>query len=148
MSVDSRFHGNDRKLMKFKNKKIQLIIFVGLIIIIGLFYNFNIQSVNAAYKWIPMQEIPTTSGSQSPTTFGGYTVAIYEFLLSMVGIVAMVMIIIGGFRYMTSTGNASAMADAKDMIFNALLGLGLALLSWLILYTINPDLITVPTVGF
>ena len=132
----------------FKNKKIQLIIFAGLIITIGLFLSFNIQSVNADYQWTPMQEIPTTSGSQSPTTFGGYAVAIYEFLLSIVGIVAMVMIIIGGFRYMTSTGNASAMADAKDMIFSALLGLALALLSWLILYTINPDLITAPTVGF
>jgi hypothetical protein len=134
--------------MKFKNKKIQLIIFVGLIITIGLFCVFNIQSVSADYQWTPMQEIPTADGSESPTTFGKYVVAIYEFLLSLVGIVAMVMIIIGGFRYMTSTGNASAMADAKDMIFSALLGLGLALLSWLILYTINPDFITAPTVGF
>lgn len=132
----------------FKNKKIQLIVFVGLIITIGLFLSFNIQSVNADYQWTPMQEIPTASGTQSPTTFGGYVVAIYEFLLSLVGIVAMVMIIIGGFRYMTSTGNASAMADAKDMIFSALLGLGLALLSWLILYTINPDFINAPTIGF
>ncbi len=132
----------------FKNKKIQLIIFIGLIITIGLFCSFDIQSVSADYKWTPMQEIPTTSGLESPTTFGKYVVAIYEFLLSIVGIVAMVMIIIGGFRYMTSTGNASAMADAKDMIFSALLGLGLALLSWLILYTINPDFITAPTIGF
>jgi len=106
--------------MKFKNKKIQLIIFVGLIITIGLFCSFNIQSVSADYQWTPMQEIPTTSGSESPTTFGKYVVAIYEFLLSIVGIVAMVMIIIGGFRYITSTGNASAMAGAKDMIFSAL----------------------------
>ena len=132
----------------FKNKKIQLIIFVGLIITIGLFFSFNIQSISADYQWDPLQEIPTTGDSQSPTTFGGYVVAIYEFLLSLVGIVAMVMIIIGGFRYMTSTGNASAMADAKDMIFSALLGLGLALLSWLILYTINPDFINAPTIGF
>jgi hypothetical protein len=49
----------------FKNKKIQLIIFVGLIITIGLFCSFNIQSVSATYEWTPMQEIPTTSVQRS-----------------------------------------------------------------------------------
>ena len=124
----------------FKNKKIQLLILVGCIISVTLFYTFNLQA--ETYEWTAQVEIP---GQGRPSGMGEYLVAIYNFILNIVGIVAMIMIIIGGFRYMTSTGNASAMADAKDMIFNAFLGLGLALLSWLILYTINPDLIKIPS---
>jgi hypothetical protein len=131
---------NGQIFKKVLDKKIQLIILVGLVILVSLFYCSGI--LYAQEKWEPMIEIP---GQGKPSSFGGYVVAIYNFMFNLVGIVAMLMIIIGGFRYMTSTGNASAMADAKDMIFNAILGLCLALLSWLILYTINPDLINLPT---
>jgi len=43
----------------------------------------------------------------------------------------------------TSAGNPSAMSDANDQIFSALIGLVLLLGSWLILTTINPQLIVI-----
>lgn len=70
-----------------------------------------------------------------------YLVGIYNFLLSIVGILAVIMLIIGGMKYITAAGNSGAVTDAKDTIWNALFGLALALLSWVIVGTINPDVL-------
>ncbi len=45
--------------------------------------------------------------------------------------------------YMTSAGNTSSIGTAKKVMFDALAGLILALVAWLILYVINPDLVNI-----
>ncbi len=65
----------------------------------------------------------------------------YDFLISVVGLVAMGAIVIGGARYLTSVGNPSAIEDAKHTIYSAIYGLLLALTSWVIINTINPDIL-------
>jgi hypothetical protein len=59
----------------------------------------------------------------------------------VIGLITFGALIYGGFRYLTSAGNPTAMSDAKDQISSALLGLILLFCSWLILNTINPELI-------
>ncbi|MCK4912913.1 MAG: hypothetical protein KAS05_04235 [Candidatus Omnitrophica bacterium] len=76
-----------------------------------------------------------------------YLVGLYDFLLSIVGIVAVMMLIIGGMRYITAAGNAAAIGDAKDIIQNAIFGLLLALLSWVFVSTINPDVLYIKAPG-
>ncbi|MDP2946372.1 MAG: hypothetical protein Q8N61_02890, partial [bacterium] len=44
-------------------------------------------------------------------------------------------------KYILAAGNVVKVEDAKDTIQQALLGLGLLLVSYLLLRTINPDLI-------
>ncbi|MCK4892111.1 MAG: hypothetical protein KAS78_05575 [Candidatus Pacebacteria bacterium] len=70
-----------------------------------------------------------------------YLVGIYNFLLSIVGIVAVMMLIVGGMRLITAAGNSAALSDGKDIISNAIVGLLLALLSWVVVSTINPDVL-------
>ena len=53
----------------------------------------------------------------------------------------MMMLIIGGMKYITAAGNMATVTDAKDTIWNAIFGLLLALLSWVIVSTINPDVL-------
>jgi len=79
-----------------------------------------------------------------------YLVGLYDFLLSIVGIVAVMMLIIGGMRYITAAGNQAAVSDAKDIITSALAGLLLAILSWVIVAEINPDVLYIkkPGAGF
>jgi len=72
---------------------------------------------------------------------GGYLVALYNLLLGAVGIIAMMMLVYGGFLYMTSAGNPTAMGDAKDIVYSAIIGLALALVSYLIISAINPELL-------
>lgn len=65
----------------------------------------------------------------------------YYFIVGIAGFAAFVMMIVGGFQYLTSAGNPAQISDAKDRILKALLGLLIILASWLILQVINPELI-------
>jgi len=70
-----------------------------------------------------------------------YVVLAYEFGLGLLAVIAVLMIIWGGLRYLISRGNSSETSTAKDIITQAILGLILGLCSWLILYVINPQLV-------
>tara|TARA_B100000315_G_C14483423_1_gene544018 strand:+ start:308 stop:757 length:450 start_codon:yes stop_codon:yes gene_type:complete len=65
----------------------------------------------------------------------------YYAIITISGLAAFFMIVTGGFQYLTSAGNPTSMGDAKDRIFNAVLGLILIFTSYLILQVINPDLL-------
>lgn len=62
-------------------------------------------------------------------------------MMSIVGIVAVMMLIIAGMRYITAAGNSASVTDAKGMALSAITGLLLALLSFVIIKTINPDVL-------
>ncbi len=78
---------------------------------------------------------------------GLYFSAWYKFLTGAVGIMATIMIMYGGFKWLTSRGGGDV-GQAKDIIFSSLLGLTLALLSYIILNTINPQLLKITMPSF
>lgn len=82
-------------------------------------------------------EVKAISGS----TIGEFINEIYKYALGVVGILATVVMMIGGFIWITAGGNAGRVSDAKNWIFGAITGLVLTMCSWLILNTINPDLV-------
>ncbi|MEM2145200.1 MAG: pilin, partial [Candidatus Jordarchaeaceae archaeon] len=82
-----------------------------------------------------------TSGGGQVKSFSEYMKFLIDFIMAVVGILAMFMIVLGGYQYMASSGNAEAAANAKDRITSALTGLVLVLLSFLIIQTINPQLL-------
>lgn len=58
--------------------------------------------------------------------------AIINILLYLLGIIAVIMIIVGGIRYTTSAGDASRIKAAKDTITYSVVGLIVALLAFAI----------------
>lgn len=66
--------------------------------------------------------------------------AVFSFGIAAAIALALIMIIWGGMIKMT-TDSWQGKDDAKSKITNAIYGLGLALISWLLLYTINPCLV-------
>ncbi len=87
---------------------------------------------------------PLPGGSAEVPLDGGFSIyaaQVFWFLLSTAVILALAMLIIGGVEYVGSAGNTSLLGDAKGRMLNAILGLLLALSSWLILNLINPDLV-------
>jgi len=58
-------------------------------------------------------------------------IAINTFLF-IIGAVSVIMIIYGGFKYVTSAGESSAVASAKNTIMYAVIGLVVAMLAWFI----------------
>lgn len=67
---------------------------------------------------------------------------LYEWGIALGGLVAFTALLIAGIQFLTSVGNSTKMTEAKDKIQSAIIGLALLLGSWLILYTINPELTT------
>ncbi len=70
-----------------------------------------------------------------------YISVFYEWGVSITGILAGIMIMIGGLLYLTAGGSPDRVLSAKNYISNALIGLILAMTSYLLLQTINPALL-------
>jgi len=49
--------------------------------------------------------------------------SIINVVLSLLGTIAVVIILLGGFKWMTSQGNADKVTEAKDLIKNGIIGL-------------------------
>lgn len=72
-------------------------------------------------------------------SLGDIFIKLYTYLLALVGISALLMFIWGGIAYTTAT--EGGVKEAKQKIGNAAFGLAIALLGYLGLITINPDLV-------
>ncbi len=61
---------------------------------------------------------------------GNIFATVTNIVLFLVGAVAVIMFIIGGFRYVTSNGDAAAIKGAKDTILYAIIGIVVAFLAY------------------
>jgi hypothetical protein len=63
---------------------------------------------------------------------------ITNLMLFLVGAISVIMIIIGGFRYVVSGGNASSVSAAKNTILYAVIGIIIAILAYAVInFVIN-----------
>lgn len=76
-------------------------------------------------------------GSPSSNGLTKTITTIVDVLLFLVGIVAVVMIIIGGIRYVVSGGDSKATGDAKNTILYAVIGLVVAIMAYAIVHFIT-----------
>lgn len=75
-------------------------------------------------------------GNATPITSLAKTIT--NTLLFVIGAVAVVMIVIGGFRYVTSNGEAAQVQAAKNTIMYAVIGIIVSLMAYAIVnYVIN-----------
>lgn len=74
------------------------------------------------------------------TTASSYISGIFTLTIAIAGALAVLKIVFSGIQYM-STDAFSGKSAAKEGIQSALWGLLLAISAWLILSTINPDLV-------
>lgn len=59
-------------------------------------------------------------------------VSVVNLLLYIVGIVAVIMIIVGGMKYLTSSGDSGKVTSAKNTVVYAVVGLVVAIFSWVV----------------
>jgi hypothetical protein len=57
-------------------------------------------------------------------------VSIVNLVLSFLGLIAVVIILIGGFKWMTAGGNEEKVSSAKKLLISGLIGLVIVLLAW------------------
>ncbi len=82
---------------------------------------------------------------EGTSAIGEYIKAIYNYAIGIVGILAALVIMLGGVIWLTAGGNTGRIDNAKSWITAGLTGLVIALSSYAILYTINPDLVDLQT---
>ncbi|PIS42405.1 MAG: hypothetical protein COT24_03715 [Candidatus Kerfeldbacteria bacterium CG08_land_8_20_14_0_20_40_16] len=59
-------------------------------------------------------------------------IAIIQWILGLLGLIAVIMILIGGFKWMTAGGNEEKIESAKKLLTAAIIGLVIILLAWAI----------------
>ncbi len=80
-------------------------------------------------------------GVTSGTGTTGFVSGFYSFALLVAGILAFGAIVYGGIKYAVSRGNPSAESEGKGWVTNALLGLLLLAGAYIILHTVNPNIV-------
>jgi len=68
--------------------------------------------------------------------------SVYSFALTVVGIAVFIRILYAGFLMLTAAGNSSKWGDARTKMQNAVIGAILLFAAYMILYIINPDLVS------
>jgi len=80
---------------------------------------------------------------KAPSGLANMIVSLIPILFRIAGVLAFVMIVVAGFQYATSGGDINKQKDAQDRIINAIIGLVLLFAFYLIIYTINPDILNI-----
>jgi hypothetical protein len=88
-------------------------------------------------------EIPTGIGC-IPTDPTDLVLKILEIAVGVAGGIALLSVLFGGFKVLTSGGNPDGIKDGKEMITNAIAGLVLILFSVAILNIIGFDILGIP----
>lgn len=90
----------------------------------------------------PLIFLPQVIGdASSPTSVEGLLQGLFQLSISIGAILAVIMIAVGGIEYMGSDAISSKQAG-RERMFNAVLGLVLILGTYVILNTINPNLLS------
>jgi len=92
----------------------------------------------------PLKDANKPSSLQKVSGLTQYAQYVFRLVVGMAGLIAVVVLIIGGLEYVSSgiSGNEAARTSAHKRIWDAIMGLVLALSAFLILETINPELVT------
>jgi len=99
-----------------------------LFLLVALFPLFALAAAD------PMESLNAAAGGTGLITRKPADViaTVINALLGLLGTIFTVLIILGGFKWMTSQGNREKVQEARDLIKNATIGLAVVLLSYVI----------------
>lgn len=134
-------------------KKINIIAFIILGIILSSFPVLVLaQSKSIQFK--PQIELPNIKMSGDVVSFNEkgqgesdllarYIKGVYNYSLEIGGILAAIILMAGGVLWLTSGGDSGKVSKAKELIFSSITGLVILFSSFMILKTINPNLVEI-----
>jgi len=93
---------------------------------------------NGVCTYVPLEPLPGVN--QTGLNFSTYVSGMFRLFITLGALFAVLMIVLAGISYMTSSSPLD-LSKAKDRMWAALYGLLLLVACWLILYTINPNLL-------
>ncbi len=135
----------NKKIKVIKEKIIKFFLVFFLLIIINFVINFSVLARELEEDYPTINNFkPTTTETPLPE----YVRYIFNFVIVVSGIIALIMIVVGGIEYLTGAGNLNKIESAKEKLISSISGLVILLGSWILLYIINPQLtkISIPNV--
>ncbi|PJC02021.1 MAG: hypothetical protein CO073_01625, partial [Candidatus Komeilibacteria bacterium CG_4_9_14_0_8_um_filter_36_9] len=120
-------------MMKIFNKKIIIIALLSIVLSLSMVSVVEARSASGGINFVPQTTIPNSEfqvGSQiviKEDTLGKYIKAVYQYGVGLVSILAVVMIMWGGFKYIFAAGSKDRVQGAKATMISATMGLILAL---------------------
>lgn len=106
-----------------------------------MYFTPQIEIPNSAMSGkVPVGQ-PGADGFIRSDLLSNYIQAIYNYGLSIGGVLAVVMLMAGGLMWLVSGGDSGKISQAKTLITGSLVGLLILFGAYLILNTINPDLV-------
>lgn len=91
---------------------------------------------------IAVSNVPTQYGDDQDTALTDNIVAIINAVIGVLGLVCVVVMIIGGVNYMTSSGDTGKVKKAKDTILYGLIGLIICVLAFAIVNFVITNIIS------
>ena len=73
----------------------------------------------------------------STTTASGLLKQVITWMLGLAGLISVLFLIIGGFWYITSAGNEETAEKGKNTAINAIIGIVIIVLSWVIVNVVS-----------
>ncbi|MBI4123094.1 MAG: hypothetical protein HY458_01880 [Parcubacteria group bacterium] len=126
-----------------KQKRVRLV-FTILVAAVLIAFVFSLVLPVAFAQQLELEYPQVPGGAQPPNevrSLPNFIKYMFNLGIAVAGLAAFVSFVYGGFRYVSSAGNPGALSDAREQIKASLLGLVLLLGSWLLLTTINPQLV-------
>jgi len=105
-----------------------------------LTFFFPIASFAASYVALEPDVFSGFTGSANTNDLGQFLSEAFQFGLAIAAALAVIMIVWGGVEVMLSE-SVFKKTNGRQRVWDAIWGLLLALVSWLILYTINPTIL-------
>lgn len=78
---------------------------------------------------------------------GEYIKAIFEYSIKIIGLLAVIVIMIGGIIWLMTGGNKEKVSQAMNFIKGGVLGLTIALCSYALLFILNPNLVILRSIN-
>lgn len=117
--------------------KIKKIFFLATLLFFVFFPLFFLYAQRLEVNYPEIQgEKPTPQ-----TLFPEYVRYVFKFVIWSIGAIAVIVLVIGGLKYISSGGNAAQLKEAKQQILGAFWGIILLLSSYILLTYINPQLV-------
>ena len=89
-------------------------------------------------------QVPSAGGTNLPndTSISALILRVINIALTVIGLIAVLFLMIGGFRYITSAGNEETAEQAKKIITNAIIGIVIIILSFVIVRVISNAIVS------
>ena len=131
--------------MKALKKFTPVVLVAVLVFVVSLYFSTN------SFALSIMDGVNAARGNGQPSQLfgaGGVLTTITNVLLFIVGALSVIMLIVGGLRYVISGGNAGAVTTAKNTILYAIVGLVIAFLAYAAINFVLNTLVPGSNAGF